>query len=157
ARFVLEQVLARNPERHDVRCALVKLALDSGLLEVAEEHLKSLQKALPEDGQVAGLVGRWQETKGQAVDAVAQLEKSIKGAKATVENHVRLINLLRRMDRGQGGPKLKEAETHLAAALKQAPDDAGVLVAAADLAVDRNQLPTAKDYLDKALKLHPAD
>src|SRR5262249_41250242 len=52
ARFVLEQVLARNPERHDVRCSLVKLALDAGLYDVAEEHLKILQKALPEDGQV---------------------------------------------------------------------------------------------------------
>ena len=35
ARFVLEQVLARDPDRHDVRRTLVKLALDAHLLECA--------------------------------------------------------------------------------------------------------------------------
>jgi tetratricopeptide (TPR) repeat protein len=157
ARSVLEQVLARNPERHEVRRCLVKLALDSGLLDVAEEHLKILQKALPEDGRVAGLAGRLQEVKGKAADAVKELRASVKAAPGAVENHVRLINLLRRMDRGRCGPDLKEAESLLAAAVKQAPDDAGVLVAAADLAIDRDQLPRAKDCLEKALKLHPAD
>jgi tetratricopeptide (TPR) repeat protein len=157
ARFVLEQVLSRNPERHDVRRCLVRVALDAGELELAEEHLEYLKKALPDDGEVAGLVGRCQEIKGKTADALKQLRLGVKNAPKTVDNYVRLIGLLRRMDRGQGGQHLQEAEAHLATALKLAPDDPGVLVAAADLAIDRNELPRATGHLDRALKAAPSD
>jgi tetratricopeptide (TPR) repeat protein len=157
ARLVLEGTLARNPERHDVRRCLVKLALDSGELELAQEHLNYLKKALPDDGEVAGLVARWQEMKGQTADALAQLRRGVKQAPAAVDNYVRLIGLLRRMDRGQGSQHLTEAEAHLAAAMKLAPEDVGVLVAAGDLAIDRNDLPRAKAHIERAVKLAPTD
>ncbi len=154
ARFVLEQVLAREPDRHDVRRTLVRLALDAQQFDLVEEHLKYLQNALPNDGEVAGLVGRWQEFKGQDADALAKMRASVQNAPDAVDNLVRLVNLLRKADGGKHGQPFKEAEAHLAAALVKSPDDAGVLLAAADLALDRGDLREAGIHLERALKLH---
>jgi tetratricopeptide (TPR) repeat protein len=157
ARYVLEQVLTRDPNRHDVRRCLVRMALDLRDFELAEEHLKYLQQALPDDGDVAGLVGQWEELKGNGDTALASLRRSVKSSPGSVDNCVRLINLLRRLDRGQRGEHFKEAEACLAAALAHAPDDGGVLLAGAELAGDGGDLTLARTRVERALKLNAAE
>src|ERR1700730_13164205 len=41
--YVLEGVLARDPQRHDMRCLLARVALEAGRWDVAREHLNILQ------------------------------------------------------------------------------------------------------------------
>src|ERR1700730_2611168 len=69
ALFALEQVLAREPARNDLRPLVVKLALELKRWKVAEEHLQILRKAAPEDGKVAALMAQWHEAQHQLADA----------------------------------------------------------------------------------------
>jgi tetratricopeptide (TPR) repeat protein len=153
ARYVLDQVLIKDPNRHEVRRCLVRLALDTRDLELAKEHLKYLQKALPDDGEVAGLLGQLQDVEGDETKALASLRHAVKRAPDSVENYVRLIQLLRRLDQGQRGPHFTEAEGLLAAALAKAADSTSVRLAAADLAQDRGDLAAARKHLERALQL----
>ncbi|HYT93683.1 MAG TPA: tetratricopeptide repeat protein, partial [Gemmataceae bacterium] len=157
ARFVLEQVLTRDPNRHDVRRCLIRLALDTRDPELADEHLNFLEKTLPGDGEVAGLRGQWQELKGNGDAALKHLRDAVAKAPDMAENHVRLINLLRRKDAGRHGDLFKEAQQCLAAALARLPDDAGVLLAAAELAGDKGDLKEARSRLERVLQLNSKD
>src|SRR5262249_45336084 len=51
ALFVLEEVLAKQPDRRDLRLRLIRLALALPRREVAREHLNRLIQANPEDGE----------------------------------------------------------------------------------------------------------
>src|SRR5262245_65522506 len=59
ALFVLEPVIAREPDRHDLRRLVVRLAMEPPRLRLkqAREHLDVLHKAFPEDGEIAHLLG----------------------------------------------------------------------------------------------------
>ncbi|MCI0460203.1 MAG: tetratricopeptide repeat protein [Gemmataceae bacterium] len=157
ARFVLQQVLTREPDRHDVRRCLVRLLLDARYADLAEEELKYLEKAQPGDPAVIGLRGQLLELRNRLPDALASLRQSVQSDSAPIETRVRLINLLRAMGGGRPGPHRKEAEAQIAVALQQAPDDSGVLLAASELAQERGDLKQARVHLDRALKLHGKD
>src|SRR5262249_19625862 len=83
--------------------------------------------------------------------------KAVKNAPDAVDNYVRLIGLLRQMDRGQLGEHFQEAEGHLAAALARAPDNAALLVTAAELAQDRGELAQAREGPARPLKVNAAE
>src|SRR5207302_4529681 len=53
--FVIDQVLAREPSRHDLRKDAVRLALElvPPRFDLAKEALDTLNQALPQDGEVA--------------------------------------------------------------------------------------------------------
>ena len=70
ARFVLEQVLIRDPQRHALRQTLCRLLLNGQQWENAKEHLTILEKSQPASGAVALLAGELQENKEQLSDAV---------------------------------------------------------------------------------------
>ncbi len=59
ALFVLEPIITRDPERHDLRRLVVRLAMapPRPRLKVAKEHLEILHKKYPDDGEVAHLLG----------------------------------------------------------------------------------------------------
>src|SRR5436309_1037964 len=77
ARFVLEQILTVDPNRHDVRRCLIRLALDTRDFELADEHLKYLQKAQPGDGEVAGLFGEYQDLQNKGEAALDSTRKGV--------------------------------------------------------------------------------
>jgi tetratricopeptide (TPR) repeat protein len=155
ARYVLEQVLTREPERHDLRALLVRLALDSWDLTAAKDQLQRLQKARPGDPEVAGLVAELQEREGHAEQAAQNYRKALKSGK--IDFQVRLINLLLTLERRQPGSQAEEVGRLVEAALRQAPSDAGVLLAASDWCAYRNDLKAARRHLDAGLKAHPAN
>lgn len=156
ARFVLEQVLARDPQRHSLRQLLCRLMLDGQMWDQAREHLAHLEKSLPDSGSVALLLGEWQEGRDQPTLAVAHYRRAAQLAPEQGEGYVRLANLLRRLDRKKGGAA-KEIESLVATALIKAPLDAGVLVLAAELAREKGDNDGARAHLDKAAREQPKD
>src|SRR5262249_47836530 len=110
ARFVLEQVLARDPDRHDLRRLLVRVALDLGRVEQAGEHLDRLQKIRPADDEEPALFAQWYQAQGQDTDAAHWLRKAIKQAPKAVDSYVRLAYLLRRLDRARQGAEARDAD-----------------------------------------------
>ena len=110
ALFVLEQVLARDPEQHASRCLLVRLALDLQRYELMEGHLKALQKALPEDGEVERLTGRWHEARGQYEEAADWYRQAVNHDPKQVDTYVRLANLLRKQPEADGKMLATEAD-----------------------------------------------
>lgn len=156
ARFVLEQVLIRDPQRHALRQTLCRLLLDGQQWENAKEHLGILERAQPDSGPVILLVGELQENKEQLAEAAASYRRAVKLAPDNGECYVRLANLLRRIDRKQQ-KNAKEIDALVATALAKAPADSSVLVLAAELARDQGDDAAARAHLDKALRAEPKD
>jgi tetratricopeptide (TPR) repeat protein len=105
--FVIEQVLARDPSRHDLRKDVVRLALElfPPRFDLANEHLDALNQALPQDGEVARLFGQWneahkQEDKGDQEqfpgDAIKWYREAIQRAPQQIETYEKLAALLHR-------------------------------------------------------------
>src|SRR5262249_49129255 len=94
---------------------------------------------------------------GKDQDAVTWLRKAVQHAPATVENHVRLAGLLRRLDNGQRGPLGKEAEAEVREALWRSVHDAGALLLAAEMAADRGDWEAARGHLEHGRKRYPRD
>jgi tetratricopeptide (TPR) repeat protein len=207
AAFVLEQVLLREPDRHDSRRLLVRVALQLGRPDLANEHLLVLEKSLPDDGEVLALRGQWYEARNDERTRDADLAKAaafyyraITRAPQDIDSHVRLAYLLARRPalREQVDPKtrptgedvmdrlvannadsvkawlarwqfhqqfyelddaeeLARAGASVARALELAPDEAGVLKAAAQLARLQGNRGEARRHLERGLQLHAAD
>jgi tetratricopeptide (TPR) repeat protein len=101
ALFVLEPVIAREPDRMDLRRLVVRLsmAFTPPRLEKAKEHLDILEKALPDDGEVAHYLGElFQADKKdpQGLEkAVQWYTTSVEKAPERIATYVRLAGLLR--------------------------------------------------------------
>jgi tetratricopeptide (TPR) repeat protein len=203
ALFVLEGVVAREPQRQDLRRLAARVALELGRAEVALGHLQQLHEALPEDGAVDALLARCCELQANYGDAALLHWQAIQHAPAERDSYVRLAILLHRADRAQWQPtapdsddvlhkrpeevldllvannpgdyraylarwagrgdgphdpaRPKEAGRDVDEALRLAPTEADVLLAAAqrDRSEDKNE--TAREYLLKGRELHPDD
>jgi tetratricopeptide (TPR) repeat protein len=100
ALFILEQVVTREPQRHDARRLLVRVALQLQQYQLAEPHLDVLREAFPGDGEVEQLLGRWHEGEGRYAEAAEWLRKAVADAPHEVDNYIRLADLLRRRLKG---------------------------------------------------------
>jgi cellulose synthase operon protein C len=109
ALFVLEQVLAREPARNDLRPLLVKLAMDLKRWKLAGDHLQVLHKAQPEDGSLEYLFGRWHEAQQQFAEAEPWYAKAIKHAPQQIDSYVRLADLIQRR-LGKDRPRARVAQ-----------------------------------------------
>ena len=191
AMAVFEQVLLRDPDRHDIRRRLIALELDAGQFDDASQHLKTLREALPEDPEVEDLQGRCHEGRGEYVQAAKVYRTVVGHAPGSVETNLRLARLLRdrlsRPDEAQevlakmveankdsppallararyllegvpSGQALQAAQKDVDQALRQAPDDAGVLLAAAELGQKLpNKLDDARRHLAHFAERYPSD
>ena len=202
ALFVLEQVVARDPQRQDMRRLLVRVAMDLDRPEVALEHLNQLHAALPEDGGVDALLGQCHEAQEHYADAAVCYWQAIEHDPKERDSYVRLAALLRRPDRAQWAPaagdpdqvlkkdpdtvlgmlvsrnggdwqallarwherspldlkdpqKRAEAGRDVEEALRLAPEEADVLLAAAELARANGKPDEARAHLRKGCGLHP--
>jgi len=102
ALFALEQVLARLPERHDLRLRLARLALDVQRRDLAREHLTILAQHKPNDGDVEFLFGQLSEVdayyeKGDGwVKAANWYTRATQHAPQKVDAYLRLVEVLQR-------------------------------------------------------------
>lgn len=160
ARFVLEQVLAKDPQQHDARQALVRLSLLVRRLDAAREHLATLETARPDSDEVALLSGQLHELQNEDAAAVAAYERAVQRGPQKAESYLRLAGLYRRLDFGKEPSKrayVAKLDALVAAALAKVPDDAGVLSLAAQHAQARGDLKSALGYLNDGLKRTPAE
>lgn len=130
ALFLLEQVLLKEPERHDSRRTLARLALNLGRAELAQEHLKILHQARPNDGELEELQGRSHEAQGQLVEAANWYRKAVQHAPQQIETHVRLAHLLRRpLEAGKAEQLAREADEWMDRLVAQNAADARAYLA----------------------------
>src|SRR5208283_852332 len=115
--LVLEQALARKPERDDLRLRLVRFALELKRTDLAREHLALLSKSRPNDAEVEDLFGQLFESEAKWDDAVRWLRLTVKHDAARVEAHVRLADILRRRFAPEKQAKRAEEADKLMAAL----------------------------------------
>jgi tetratricopeptide (TPR) repeat protein len=152
ALFVLEQVVARDPDRHDLRRPLVRVAIDLAQYDLARGHLDVLEKTFPQDGEVQFLFGRWHEAQARYAAAAPRYRKAVELSPKKIDYLVRLADLLdQKLDRPG------EADRVVQRARRQAPDDARVLLLAARLAQARGRLDAAEKDLNRGRRLHPRD
>ena len=111
ATLILQQVLAHDQDRHDLRRLLIRVALDAGDIPLAEEHLKVLTDSVPEDAEASELRGRLLERRRQYVEARACFAQALKTAPHLLESYQHLAFLLRtQYEPDPKNPKKKEQQ-----------------------------------------------
>lgn len=170
AMLVLEKVLYREPERHDLRRRIVHMSLDLDLFANAEADLVNyLKPAFPNDGELHELHGRCLEGKGKYREARGEYELAIAHAPSRVEAYRRLVRILRRRSadvlRAKETPNevAKKADAVVDAAVRANPQSAeayllraeyrhayapGGANAAEDVARARQLAPNAPEVLE---------
>jgi tetratricopeptide (TPR) repeat protein len=93
--YVLESALAVDPARHDLRCLLIKVAMDLGRWEQALEHLTILEQAGVQKSEAAQLRGRWNQAKDHFAEADASYATAISLAPHELETYLSRAYLLR--------------------------------------------------------------
>jgi predicted Zn-dependent protease len=182
--LLLEQVLRRLPDRHDLRRHAIQAAIDLNRLADAVRHLEYLLKAMPHQGDLEHQQGWCQEALGHYKQSAASFRSAIKHAPHQVDSYILLAELLqRRLDQRDEAAKVMDAmvaanpkswQAYLARARfhygrgnldsagrdileasKLAPHQADVLLAGAELALLTGNLTLARDFVYRGLKLHP--
>jgi tetratricopeptide (TPR) repeat protein len=152
ALFVLEQVVAREPDRQNLRRPLVRVATELGQFDLAAEHLQVLLKEQPRDAEVHFLRGGWYEARKKYARAQECYQKAAELAPKEAKYPVRRAEVLfARLN------KPREAQKVIEAARRQTPDDAGVLLMAASLAHEQDQQAAAYRLLKRGRRLYPRD
>jgi predicted Zn-dependent protease len=157
ARFVIEQVLAKDPQRHVLRQRLCEITIAGRMFDAAKEHLTYLEKNRPGTAEVSYLLGLWNDGQDQPAAALEAYRRAVKLDANKIEAYVRLVQRLKQADFGKEPRHTQEIENLIVAALKKAPHDAGVLSLAAQQAQERGDARIALSYLEDGLKHHPME
>lgn len=182
---VFEQVLLRDPQRHDVRRRQAALGMELGDFATAFIHLEILHKAFPEEGELLLLLARCCEGKKRYEEAIKYFDQAITAFPASVEGYASLARLYRRrlgdketadqwmsrlLERNpRSAPayvgrasyvqefegSLVRAAGDVANALRLEPNNPEVLLLAGQLARDENRIEQARGYLERARRLDP--
>jgi tetratricopeptide (TPR) repeat protein len=182
--LLLEQVLRRQPDRHDVRRKAVQLAIDLGRFDDAVAHLEYLLSDPADRAGVYYQLGWCQAGLDQNEAAAVSLRKAIALAPERADSYALLAEVLQtRLDQPDEAAQvmdalvaanpqswkayLERARFHygrgdrdataadIRRACDLAPEQEDVLLAAADLALLQGDLAEARTYVSRGLKLHP--
>lgn len=130
ALFVLEQVLIAEPDHHDLRLSLARIALELRRQELAGEHLTFLKERTPQDPELQKLFGEWYEARSDFAAAAAAYRTVVQQAPQDVDAPVRLAYLLRRrLNQGDGSEQAKEADAAIDQFVARNPDSSKALLA----------------------------
>jgi tetratricopeptide (TPR) repeat protein len=183
---VFRRVLARRPDRDDVRRHFIRLALDLGRFDDARQQLAVLMGAFPDDAELEQALGHCQEADRDYAGAADWYARAVQHDPHRVDSYTRLARLLRlhlaqpaRADQlmddlvaanSDSAPaylarafyrrdfgSLEDAALELDRARQLAPQDTGVLLACADLAQERGRWTGARADLRRCLELDPRD
>jgi cellulose synthase operon protein C len=156
ARFVIEQVLAKDPQRHALRQDLVRLAILTRQLDFAKEHLD----LLPKSGPAAFLEGEWFELQNKYDAARQAYQRAVDASPEQADAYLRLAALYRHNDFGKKITERKHTEDIqqlLKQALQKLPNDPGILSLAAQVAQERGDVEAAHAHLETGLKQDPTE
>lgn len=161
ALFVLEQVLVKQPDAHELRFRLVRLALELRRQDVAREHLAVLAKAWPEHGDVAYHQGMLAEADSDWDAAARAYRRANTLAPREIDAYLRLADVLRRR-LGQEDRNAREADEVMARLVENNSDQVSALLARwryrrqwTDLADDPTKLEEAAADVRQALERAP--
>ncbi len=185
ALLAYEQALRHDSTRTDLRRRLVKLTMGVQRHADAVAHLRILQTALPEDGELHSLLGRCEEAHGNYAAAAEAFAKAVQHDPGRLEGYLHWAVLLRRrlnqperadqvmqtMVQANDGfqphlyraryhrelGRLAEADQDIAVALQKAPLDAEVLLTAAEIALQRGDKERTGRLLKEGAAQHPRD
>jgi tetratricopeptide (TPR) repeat protein len=174
--LILEQVLRREPGRTAVRRQLVPLAMDLGLFTDAAVHLDILLKETPDDGELELLFGRCKEENREYPQALEYYTRATLHTPRPHDGYVRLAHLYRQQfkDPDQADRVMDRlVQDHAAAypaylararyrsqfglpgvaedwqrARTLAPEELEVLLAAAELPLEREAIDEARQGLE---------
>jgi tetratricopeptide (TPR) repeat protein len=154
---LLERVVRSDPQRDDVRRQFARLAMGLGRFADAKENLTALLKTAPADGELIFRLGQCEEADGRYSTAATLYQKAIAGGKDqadkwVIKSQVRLASLLRRRLE-----KPAAADKVISELARRAPDDADAILVAAEAAVDKGDLKSARQWLERAANRHPQD
>jgi tetratricopeptide (TPR) repeat protein len=181
---VYENVLTREPERSDIRRHLAMIQFQSDRFAQALANFKILQTTFPDDGEIEYWLGRCHESTGNYAEAVKSYESSIKHAPSRVDTYLHLAGVFRlrqgrpekashvmdelvRKNKDSAKAYLERALYHkglnqnsefekdISEALKRAPQDVNVLVAAGEGQQLQRNFKQAREYFQRALANHP--
>jgi tetratricopeptide (TPR) repeat protein len=178
-----EEVLLRDRNNQDVRKRLVRLQIPAGFFSKALPHLRTLRKEFPKDAELAYQAGLCHELDRAKALAAEDYRQAIKLSPQALRPYLHLADLLRlNLGDPDGADKIMDemvaanmnaygaylararyrlalnktgSEEDVVRAYELAPDDANVLLLAAQIAQDSGRIPEARAHLQKALKKHP--
>lgn len=183
---IFEQVLRREPDRDELRRMVIRRGLALGRFADAREHILLLLDANSNDSELQLQLGQCEEAAGQHYDeAVAAYKRSVELRPDQIEAYRRCALVLQgRLRRSAEADQLMDqmvasndqsAEAYLAraayrrrfhpeltdedvqVALRLSPNDANVLLAAAESAQAKSDLAEAREYLQRGQKIYPQD
>jgi tetratricopeptide (TPR) repeat protein len=93
--YNLETVLARDPDRVDLRCLLTRLAIDVHRWDLARQHLEILEKCEVPDGERERLKARYEEGQEHFAEAEKLYAKHVELAPGQIDSYARRAFLLR--------------------------------------------------------------
>src|SRR5262249_5502795 len=137
ARFVIEQVLAKDPQRHALRERLCDMLIAGRSFDAAKEHLNYLEKNESKSAETFYLLGFWNEAQNQHERAIEAYRRAIKADAGKIDAYLRLTAMLKQADFGKTPRHAEEIDRLVAAALQKAPQDPGVLSLAAQHAQEK--------------------
>lgn len=184
---LFEQVIERDPARHDIRRRLIEVALETRQFDVAAAHLNVLQQSFPDDPQVAVQLGVACDARNEPAIGARWYRKAIELAPANLDAYLQLARILRTKLNKDGEAdacldemvsankqswqayvaragarmevgRLTEAEADADAAVRLAPDEANGLLFAAEIAVKQGKdSKVVRPFLQRVIKQHPED
>lgn len=182
--FVTEQALRLDPEQHETRRLLVRIAMELRQHSDAHEHLNTLLQAFPNDAELEDLQGQCAMAAARFAEADQWWQKAVQHAPGRIECWTRRAHLLRRrLNRPEDADRAMEAmiaanpqsavaflargryraEFHpgekaaadITHALQLAPDDAEVLLTSAEVEQSRGHTEIARAHLRHGIEKHP--
>jgi tetratricopeptide (TPR) repeat protein len=182
--LLLEQVLRRQPGRHDLRRRAIQVAIDMGRIEDAIRHLDYLLSVDSDQGPLQHQLGWCQEALQRYEQSAASFQRAIKQSPRQIESYILLGELLQqRLDQVEEAAKVMDAmvtanpqswQAYLARARfhygradvesaardilrasELGPEQTDVLLAAAEVALLKGNLTEARNYVYRGLKLQP--
>lgn len=157
ARFVIDQVLAKDPDRHDLRKRACEILIAGRSFEAAKEHLTYLERSQSSSASIALLSGQWHEAQGKISPAIEAYRRAVKLDANLTDAYVRLVTVLKQSDFGKEPQNAEEIEQLLVTALEKTPHDGAVLSLAAEQAQGKGKTRIALNYLEDGLKHNPAE
>jgi tetratricopeptide (TPR) repeat protein len=184
--FLLEQVLQREPENHEIRRRVIQLTMGMQRVNDAIEHITELLKSSPKDAELERWYAACLVRKGDDVQAEQLLRKAVEHDKQDLagyrdltdllvnkrkapaeankvmeamvkENNGRYEAHLLRADYLLGRGQQQDAAKEVAEAVKLEPKNILVIMAAAQIALAQGKLDEARGHLQRGLKEHPAN
>lgn len=161
--FLIENVLAKSPERRDLRLKLVRVALLLGQRNLAREHLVVLTTGRADDGEAAFYFGQLEEAEEQWDQAAGWYRLAVEHTPRQLDAYVRLADVLRRRYPADTvGEKAQEADRVIERLTANNPDAYQAHLARwryrhqwHQLQSDAGQLAAAAVHTRRALELAP--